>query len=1193
MRSLILAKLSSNHSRWAFAAALFGCVAVACQDGPNQTYSPPPPNAAWNDGRQVLNDAGVIAVPDGTATGATAPFVNDGGSAISAGGNNANEICTQLQIAAITPLIDSAPILPPNGAARLNLAGSDGDGGVTWEGLTIQQAEAINCQGVSQSDVLGYGTSDLDVLWDNGAVYTAYSIATDKLQQITLVAPYGGKLVATSLDGSTVYTISVDGVTPITVSVNGGPTSSLSLDWLDAANGVPSAVAVFDQIYRALMATYMPTYPPEPANLTCNQTGDCILGAFPSDQEGYIGISPMDMFLSAGPYSIPTYANAIQEIDIQFSQVMNYSPANPVLKLDASGPGTLPLSLGGAAPCQLSLGLNYNDFLANCINVSTSTDANTSEVLELYSQFSHDEETFQFDISGVDPSFADSRLTQTQTVIDPPPGGCPANPSAAQCPQQGDTQFELWIDQFTLGLFANDWQYDSSGNPTLHDLHGAGALYNDFRTLSLINLEAEVCANVTLPPPPPVPDAGVDGGVDGGADAGDPPGDPPAVSPLAAECGAWAANPANTAAGLAAQIQSCVAPRDPATGLLANDPTQFQPVGCTGIEDLLSADITTVDDPVNVGPIASQINPDYELGMKMGHQQGSFCADAMSRSQIAALSYTMLCPGGATSCAPLPAPAFTQVCPGGVGSCLVPGGAPFTCGAGTCDPSQGHCPAGTATCTLSAGTNPTPLTVADVDYIGSVGVGGFLLNPSNSNPAVPAPAGTQVVLALPYVCTANNLLSQTYEQVLASVVNGVETSLPIAVQGGISGSPSPRFFFQQYGNALVQTLEATNSSGALTAPVAKWGPPALGSLIPVRPSDLYFDSVGDGQFEIMEYVDRRFVCPDGANDCAPVGSTSFTCPFNTCTFGSSSCTAGQPTCNAGETAQAPLDIQFIADVKDGIMNSYDFNRYMYRGETALYQMIQPEGYATAQASNALISNMFGSPLIQALGGVPPNLLDLTGQPIAPSDYAAAAAGSGPLMLSYQQQATSPIGVSTTFAGSAQALVTYPIGKTAAQTLIPWAPYQPGIGFDEAFYGNSALDFFIQTANIDLSGISTDIVLDYNFSPPSAQTGTNVEAMSAESQDYLGDVFMCWEPAANPPLLAVPMYTPTQAVLNWLNSVPSSYADCGIVVRWSPYDNYVNLIESTAYGVRLQVTQGGGLGRIVGATLYVPNLPYED
>ena len=51
-------------------------------------------------------------------------------------------------------MIDSAPILPPNGAAGLNLAGSDGDGGITWQGLTIEQAEAINCQGVSQADEL-------------------------------------------------------------------------------------------------------------------------------------------------------------------------------------------------------------------------------------------------------------------------------------------------------------------------------------------------------------------------------------------------------------------------------------------------------------------------------------------------------------------------------------------------------------------------------------------------------------------------------------------------------------------------------------------------------------------------------------------------------------------------------------------------------------------------------------------------------------------------------------------------------------------------------------------------------------------------------------------------------------------------------------------------------------------------------
>jgi hypothetical protein len=48
-----------------------------------------------------------------------------------------------------------------------------------------------------------------------------------------------------------------------------------------------------------------------------------------------------------------------------------------------------------------------------------------------------------------------------------------------------------------------------------------------------------------------------------------------------------------------------------------------------------------------------------------------------------------------------------------------------------------------------------------------------------------------------------------------------------------------------------------------------------------------------------------------------------------------------------------------------------------------------------------------------------------------------------------------------------------------------------------------------------------------------------------------------------------------------------------VVRWSPYDNYVELIESTTYGVRLQLTQGGGLGRVVGAQVYVPGVAFEE
>src|SRR5579863_7524093 len=131
MRRLNLAA-TVNHNelgrgRWLLGAmAVLACTAVACQDGPNQTYSPPPANAGWNDGRTALPDGG-LTVPSGTATNSTAPFADDAGNPIGSGGTNANEICTPAQIAAINPLIGLADIIPPNQMGLLNLAGSDGD----------------------------------------------------------------------------------------------------------------------------------------------------------------------------------------------------------------------------------------------------------------------------------------------------------------------------------------------------------------------------------------------------------------------------------------------------------------------------------------------------------------------------------------------------------------------------------------------------------------------------------------------------------------------------------------------------------------------------------------------------------------------------------------------------------------------------------------------------------------------------------------------------------------------------------------------------------------------------------------------------------------------------------------------------------------------------------------------------------
>jgi hypothetical protein len=1239
---------------------------LACESGPAQTYVAPPANAGayWNDGRAFPSDGGVPIVPVGTATGSTQPFALPDGGPVTSQVSNAQQICTQQQIAAKTPIIANAPIVPPNSGGNLNLGGETDAGTTSWEGLTVSQAEKINCQGTVITDIFG-NSGYLSEYWDNESVIIEYPVSTHKINYLGVFAPYEGLMKFTSLDGTTKYTLGpIDGTTPIAVAqtLPSGEVqnTTLSMDWNGAAAGVPTSVAVFDTLYRAIMATFAPTFPTELPSLTCNQTGACIIGTFAGDAAAYFFIPALGWSMWVYSYYTTVSANAIIREDIDFAQLMNYSGAIPVLKLDSAGTLTVPAQIGkGAAPCQLSLGMHWSDFEANCLLTSpggATAPANQLEDLEEFAQFQHDEETFSFNIAGIDLSFADSRLVntppagQTANVIWPgavvvDASDCPTNPTDPACPQGNDPSSEINVDQSTVAIVANDWTFDNGGNPVLHDLHGAGAEYDQYRTLAIQNIQSEICnANPSNP-----------------------------------SCSVWAA------ATTSADIAACVAPRDsngylvpnatdPNTGLPAFSPSAFAPANCTGLETLLSADQTTPDDPVNIGPIVMQVAPNYSLGMKMGHQVAAFCTDAMSRAQIASQSFTFVCPGGAQLCdsptasaCPLgamtcPATANTGfLCPttlAGVGpnagdpsytcdpnasyvppaagataadqlaaqqaavaacqgslTCTTlpsgyqpPGvttGTGFVCPAGTCDPTAGTCATGVPTCTTQPGV-ATPLTVPQVDFLGEVGPVPFLLNPTNASPAVPAPAGTEVFVTTPQYCVSSNILPLSHTEVLNTVANGNLSALPVDLQDN-------RFFFKMYGYAVIQTLEATTCVGgptcptgatSISAPVAQWGN-GFGTLIPISINDLFFDSLGDGQFETMEYVDRRFVCADGASNCAPVGSTDFSCPANTCNPSTQGGLAGCATwaanqnpplsapytCNAAETARPPQDLTMTVDVKDGIMDAYDINQYSYRGETALYDLIQAQGYAPEAASNALLTNIFGSPLLPQLGGFPPGISDLAGIPLNAADYASAFTESGPLTLSFSQSPTSPIVIAQTFEGPTQALVQIPWSGSPSGTLsevIPWLPNQPGNGYDVAQYGNSTLDSFVQAASVDFTGTSTTALVDYNLVATSATT-VGVEELAAESSDFLGDVFLCYEAAANPPLLAVRMYTPTQTVIDWLNSVPSSYSDCQMVVRWSPYENYVNMIESTLYGVRLQTTQGGGLGRVVGAQLYVPNL----
>src|SRR4051812_43877755 len=110
---------------------------VACEDGPAQPYNPPPNGAGdkWNDGQ------GKPSVDPATQ-----------GFGQQSGGTNAQEICTGAQKAATWAKMVASPILPPRKAAQIDMAGDD-----TWVGLTIEQAEKINCQSTNYGDLFGDG----------------------------------------------------------------------------------------------------------------------------------------------------------------------------------------------------------------------------------------------------------------------------------------------------------------------------------------------------------------------------------------------------------------------------------------------------------------------------------------------------------------------------------------------------------------------------------------------------------------------------------------------------------------------------------------------------------------------------------------------------------------------------------------------------------------------------------------------------------------------------------------------------------------------------------------------------------------------------------------------------------------------------------------------------------------------------
>jgi hypothetical protein len=397
-----------------------------------------------------------------------------------------------------------------------------------------------------------------------------------------------------------------------------------------------------------------------------------------------------------------------------------------------------------------------------------------------------------------------------------------------------------------------------------------------------------------------------------------------------------------------------------------------------------------------------------------------------------------------------------------------------------------------------------------------------------------------------------------------------------------------RFFWKQYALALIQYMEATGLG------FASENETAVAAQV-VDPDDLFFDSQGAGQFEVAEYVDRRFASA----------------------------------ATATSAAMPPTDINITADVKDGIFNDYSFSRELYRGENAIYAaVLENPADGLGQENTALLTNVFGSPVLAAgwsgsadgmvsawqcatdtvgkyaseCGGqlVPLNA-DGTARLLR---YPGAFAGSA---TSFALGPT-PLKITATFSDIQQATVSIPISTppygwnngsgswanpgstpgTGITPLIPWTPQQSGIGFPIPLTGT--LNKFIETAQLDFSGTTISAVVDYTpvIDPTTLMPMADGSLMfnAVETTDFLGEVFVCQDNNTGD-LLGARMYDTVAGIQDWFLAHPGAYANCGMITTYSPYDNYADFITSVTNGVRLNITQGGGYGRVVDVTLFVP------
>lgn len=1144
--------------------AMLSLSLTACEDGPNQTYSPSPAGAGnyWNDGNPAPS-VGKGPASFNTNFGAITPL-----NLCSA--DQQRETWAQLLQWPIDPGNKANNFHPefgggltcgkgvPTPCGPLDLAGPE------WGGVTFEQAEQLLCTGTDIGPA-GDGMQPAEgaCFGDNCEFLFAYVSATHVVNQVVLNLGYTGACDFKSDPTDNVFAKGAHSYHMVIgqqIQKDGQP---FEINWTD------SKLSSLMEIYNGMMYTFggPGIYPGTADKLPCSADSSCLVyppSVAPSNgNECIFGVRQLlTYWLWTCPNTLQPTVSTIAGMYYDFGKIMPYSHMGQALTIDPIGPSTYPKTgpeMAAIPKCSLYAGLNFGDFLKNCGIGTPSKDNIVWQ--KLTGGHTHDAETISFNVVGINMGWTDEGIET------------PGNKAVVT---------DLYLP--TANDLATDWDFDvrtfsTSDNDDTTIQNAGGGPYGPFRGTGLVQREwarlVQTDASAQL----------------------------------------LAGNPSlATATGF---------PHSLGDPLCRVDPASANAIGCTGFEGYAIGGMPDATDFCSGGGPRSNICDNYIAGTWAGYYYDAYATSA-------------LVPGDPTSafCQDPSQPGFTA--PG-----LCVDGAMWNQArlavlsvAGLGNPKilpqelrdyryyfrwwgiamikyykaygQKPAPFGTSgfvtsTDVANQGLDLTSLffdnnfgdgfdkdeyidrsVMSDVDIVGPGTNGtvtipacnyndpGFPCNaPGKGSPALyPAPAS--IAMDFNYgsdVIAANQRYSDWFRRMdreesamfRAMLVN--KSHLPGSENTvNITNLAGNNLLAQNYTSYECATQWPNVTIAALGISAQPWASVCQGSCpeYPLLPGVCPYPPgvSGDPAIDDRELDQNGALAGTGKTGLADVTANGAVITARPRLF-------AYPAVWGGTGAWCP------ASGPAGDLEGYSYDQTIVGGT--------PNNPFQGGCAYNAVQNTHGS------------VFQVGGQ----SDVSArikVMQTNAELLTAFVNIPNMP----NPFNNNTDTKIPTtksPLTGTSdlLNVTVPWTKSVDGVGFTIPLTGTTAK--FVQTAQLDFTGVLETYLLDYVPHVPKGTTKTDgtIDIQAIEGDDFLGEVFLCQDTANTNDLLGVKMYDAGGNILEWLTAHPGTQDSCNIIVQYSQYDNYLDVVASLSTGVVVYINQGSGYGRIVGVQAFDPLL----